>query len=80
MCICQVRPHVFHSLLVTSSLALFYLIPFAAVVWARHVTRSLPQGGGDEARFVTMGAFHLTKTSDLNFRQLPVANGTAFFG
>ena len=26
----------------------------------------------------TMRDFHLTKTSDLNFRQLPVANGTAF--
>ena len=27
----------------------------------------------------TLGAFHSTKTSGLNFRQLPVANGTAFF-
>ena len=26
----------------------------------------------------TMGAFHSTKTSCLNFRQFPVANGTAF--
>ena len=26
----------------------------------------------------TMGAFHSTKTSGLNFRQFPVANGTAF--
>ena len=25
-----------------------------------------------------MGAFHSTKTSGLNFRQFPVANGTAF--
>ena len=27
----------------------------------------------------TLGAFHSTKTSTLNFRQLPVANGTVFF-
>ena len=27
---------------------------------------------------ISQGAFHSTKTSGLNFRQLPVANGTAF--
>ena len=27
----------------------------------------------------TLGAFHSTKTSTLNFRQLPVANGRVFF-
>ena len=27
---------------------------------------------------ISMGAFHSTKTSDLNFRQFPVAKGTAF--
>ena len=26
----------------------------------------------------TLGAFHSTKTSGLNFQQLPLANGTAF--
>ena len=26
-----------------------------------------------------LGAFHLIKTPDLNFRQLPVANGKAYF-
>ena len=36
------------------------------------------QGFGREKATKPLGAFHLAKTSGLNFRQLVVANGTAF--
>ena len=36
-------------------------------------------GSNRTSEMEVLGAFHSTKKSGLNFRQLPVANGTAFF-